>query len=314
MQNKYIVIDAHCDTIGEMYRKYRLEKSRGHLDIERMSKYKSWLQVFAVWYDGAKGEEKQKANHEKIIEHFYEEMASNSGRILSVKSGKDIQKVWNEGKIGAILSIEGGDWIKSESDIEWLYEKGVRCITLTWNYTNHVASGVGDEGASFGLTEFGKKAVAKMNELGMLVDVSHINEKAFWDVIEQSKMPVSATHSNAKTICPHRRNLTDEQFSALIKNGGVAGINYYPSFVRDCKKVYIDDIIKHIEHFCALGGEDHIGLGGDFDGIDAVPEDLCGVEDVYRLLDRLLALNYSQVAVDKIAYKNFERLFKQVIK
>lgn len=314
MKNAYKVIDAHCDTIGEIYTSCELAKSKGQLDIERMSEYGAWLQVFAVWEDVKKGENVQRQRHDEIIRRFYAEMQANKDKITHITDGSMIEGAWDDGKIAALLGIEGGDWIKSEKDIEYIYDKGVRILTLTWNYANHMACGVGTENESKGLSELGKNALRKMNELGILADVSHINESSFWDVIECTTMPISATHSNSKTICPHRRNLTDAQFEAICKNGGVVGINYYPSFVGTCKRIGIDDIIKHIEHFCALGGENNIGLGGDFDGVDALPRDLRGVQDVYRLLDRLLALNYSEQLVEKLAYKNFLRLFKKVIK
>lgn len=310
----YRIADAHCDTIGELYRKACLKKNCGQLDIARMGEYKNWMQIFAVWTDANLGYEKQKKKEDKIIERFFHEVQKNSDKITHVTSADEINKAWNEKKIAALLGIEGADTVRSIEDICSFYRRGVRCITLTWNGSNAIASGVGDENADFGLTDFGRNAVRKMNELGMLVDVSHISQRAFWDVIDTSSKPISATHSNSKTICAHRRNLTDEQFKALCDNGGVAGINYYTSFVNGTDSACIDDIVRHIERFCALGGENHIGLGSDFDGIDTVPSDLRGAEDVYKLLDRLLELNYSESTVQKIAYKNFLRLFGEVLK
>ncbi len=309
----YKIIDAHCDTIGEMYKKAPLGKNKAHLDICRMKDYKNYLQIFAVWTEHCDSVIMQKKNEDAIIERFYNEIQKNADDIVHILRADQIEKAWEEDKIAAILSIEGADCVKTREDIDELYQKGVRCITLTWNGSNDIASGVGGEKADFGVSEFGKKAIKKMNSLGMLIDVSHISERAFWDVLEYTKSPIAASHSNSKTVCINRRNLTDEQFAALCKNGGVAGINYYPMFVNNTDKATIDDIIKHIEHFCSLGGENHIGLGGDFDGIDTVPFDLCGVEDVYKLLDKLLMLNYNESIVNKIAYENFLRLFKKVI-
>lgn len=310
----YSIVDTHCDTIGEIYGSTSLRSSIGHLDIERMKQYKNWLQVFAVWTDAAQGYNRQKREQERIISHFYDEIEKNSSKIVHVKTYCDIENAWKENKIAAVLGIEGADTVKCADDIDELYGRGVRCITITWNGSNLLASGVGDEKADFGLTKLGKCGVKKMNELGIVVDVSHISERAFWDVLDVSRLPVTATHSNSKAVCPHRRNLTDSQFKALCKNGGVAGINYYPQFVNGTDIACIDDIVRHIEHFCALGGENNIGLGGDFDGIDTTPSDLCGVQDVYKLLDRLLQLNYAQQTVEKIAHGNFLRLLGAVMK
>lgn len=308
----YNIIDAHCDTISQMYIKTALKKSKGHLDIERMKMYRGWIQIFALWSEN-EGEAKQKQSHLKMLERFYDQIGKNADDIVFADSAGKIKSAFEENRTAAVLAVEGADWIESADDIMFLYQKGVRCITLTWNGSNYIGGGVGDKKEK-GLTEFGKKAVRLMNDIGILTDVSHASEKTFWDTIETSTKPISATHSNSKAICPHRRNLTDEQFLALIKTGGVCGINYYPVFVSDKKSAKIDDIIRHIEHFCALGGEDNIGLGGDFDGIDITPDDLRGAEDVHILLDRLLKMNYSEDTVKKIAGKNFCRLLCDVIK
>ena len=309
----YKIIDSHCDTIGELYQKAPLGKNEAQLDIRRMKEYKNYLQIFAVWTDASEGKILQKCKQDAIIEKFYDEIHKNADDIVHIRCADEIEKAWKNGKIAAILSVEGADCVKTCDDIDELYKKGVRCITLTWNVSNDIASGIGDDKADFGVSEFGIEAIEKMNSLGMLIDVSHISERAFWDVLEYTKSPIAASHSNSKAICSHQRNLTDKQFLALCKNGGVAGINYYPMFVNNTNKATIDDIIKHIEHFCSLGGENHIGLGGDFDGIDTVPVDLRGVENVYKLCDRLSALNYNESLINKITYENFLRLFKKVI-
>ncbi len=314
MKYSYKIIDAHCDTIAEMYRYGELKKNNMHLDIERMMLYKNYLQLFAVWTDSSLGAIKQKKRCFEIIKRFHKQLEINNESIMHIKNADDIKKSWSSGKIGAILGVEGADFVKELCDIDELYENGVRAVTLTWNASNKIASGVGDESADFGLTAFGEKVVKRLNELGMIIDVSHISKRAFWDVISLTKVPISATHSNSASICNHIRNLSDEQFLALIKNGGVAGINYYPQFINKTNDATVDDIIKHIEHFCSLGGENNIGLGGDFDGIEVTPCDLRGVEEVHRLLDRLLSLNYSEDVVEKIAYRNFYNLLEKVLK
>lgn len=309
----YQIVDAHCDTVSEIYQPTSLRRSTGHLDLPRIRQYQNWLQFFAVWAEAGKpGEQQRRA--EAIIAHFYAEMEENRDAILPVKTYSDIALAWGQNKAAALMTIEGADFIDSLDKLHDYYEQGVRCITLTWNNSNAIASGAGEKRPKQGLTAYGREFVRGMNELGMLVDVSHASEKTFWDVAETSHSPIAASHSNAAAVCKHRRNLTDEQFCAICKMGGVVGINYYPLFVTNTEHATIDDIVRHIDHFMALGGENHIGLGGDFDGIDTTPAGLCGVEDVYKLLDQLLACNYSEEQVRKIAGGNFLRLLGEVLK
>ena len=188
-----------------------------------------------------------------------------------------------------------------------------KSLCLTWNYRNEIADGVFESESRGGLTLFGKEVVKNMNSLGMLIDLSHISERGFWDVMELSKQPVITSHSNAKKICSHIRNLHDEQIMAIKNNGGVIGINLCPDFLSDNKDAYLKDIIKHIEYIVGLTGIDHIGLGADFDGIDSLPKDINGVEDIYKIADELLKLNYSNEDVEKFLGKNFLRIIKEIL-
>lgn len=144
----------------------------------------------------------------------------------------------------------------------------------------------------------------------MYIDVSHLNDRSFYDIAEISSLPIIASHSNSRSVCKHRRNLTNDMFSIIKNSGGCVGVNFYPPFLNDSGSANIDDIVRHIEHFLDLGGENHIGLGTDFDGTDGLmPTGICGCEDVYKLFDRLLQLNYSEALIEKISHKNFKRLF-----
>ncbi len=144
-----------------------------------------------------------------------------------------------------------------------------------------------------------------------MIDVSHLSDEGFCDVAEITSKPFIASHSNSRTVCPHFRNLTDDQFKVLIKRGGVAGINLCPDFLGTDPSV--DSIVRHIEHFAALGGENNIGIGADFDGIGSLPRGIRGTEDLYKIFDRLLSLNYSQEQADKIAFSNMYRVFSEVL-
>lgn len=309
----YSIVDAHCDTVGEIYQKTSLKKSAGHLDLPRMRQYKNWMQFFAVWVDAGQGIEVQAEKADAIISRFYAEMEENKGFVAPVTDKTGIMAAWKSGKAAALLAIEGADFIDSIEKLYAYYKKGVRAVTLTWNNNNCIATGAGDKCARTGLTEYGRKFVREMNALGMIVDVSHASERTFWDVIETSSAPITASHSNSAAVCAHGRNLTDEQFLALCRRGGVAGINYYPLFLNNTDSADINDIVRHIEHFMSLGGEDHIGLGGDFDGVDTLPLGLRGAQDVYKLLDELLRLGYTEKQVKKIAGENMLRLMGEVL-
>ena len=283
---KYTIFDAHCDTLYLLNdNNASIEKNSFNIDRERMRKYKAYTQIFACFIDPV--------YKNCAMERFIE-----------------LSDTFYSQNINGILSIEGGEMITSLKALRTLKRLGVRIAALTWNYSNHIASGVLESDKNRGFTEFGKQVIDEMNRINMLIDVSHLNDKSFYDAAELSKMPIAATHSNSRTVCNHPRNLTDEQFKAIIKSGGCVGMNFYNLFLNDSPKASIDDIIKHIEHFMSLGGEDNIGMGSDFDGVgNNLPEGIKGCEDMYKIFDRLLALNYTDEQIEKISHKNFERIF-----
>ena len=211
----------------------------------------------------------------------------------------------------AFLSLEGGEAIENKEALLELYDEGVRLIALSWNYKNKICAGVLEQDESLGVTDFGKEIISLMNNLGIIIDVSHLNDKSFWDVLALSKKPVIASHSNARAVCSNRRNLSDEQFLAIKRSGGVVGINFYPDFLRNDGNASIEDIIKHIEHFLALGGEDFLSIGADFDGVSYLPQNIRGAEDMYMLFEEMLKCGYKEDVIKKISYTNMERFLKE---
>ena len=195
-----------------------------------------------------------------------------------------------------------------------LYELGVRAMTLTWSNRNDIADGINEEATGSGLTLFGKQVVAEMNRLGMLVDVSHISTAGFWSVIETSTKPIIATHSNAKSLCSHPRNLNDEQIEALAQNGGLAGITFAGQFLEeDWRNACIESVYKHIDYMLNLiGNDDHIGFGSDFDGISHPPYNIQGVQD-YKPLIEYLSKYYSDETINKITHQNVINLLQKVL-
>lgn len=293
-----IIFDAHCDTISELLNRNKsLKENDMHIDAKRLSAYESYTQVFAAFIDPEYKDcamERAKA----IIAKFYDEMQENG--ITVCKNFTDRQNA--KTPVKAFLSLEGGEPIESISDLHELYDLGVRMIAPTWNFKNKIACGVCEE-QDTGLTEFGKSVIAEMNRLGIILDVSHLSPKSFYDAAEISEKPLCASHSCAKALNGHKRNLTDEQFSIIKKSGGVVGVNFYPLFAGDD----ISDIVHHIDYFISLGGEDNIGLGSDFDGVECLPTGLNGVQDMEKLIKML---PYSTEIREKIAYKNFIRLIE----
>ena len=185
----------------------------------------------------------------------------------------------------------------------------MRAINLVWNRDN-LLCGCAASGENIGLTGAGRDFVCEAERLGIIIDVSHMSEKGFWDLCEVLNGPFMAGHSNSKKICPHPRNLTDEQFCEIVKRGGVAGINLYTEFLAKDATLY--DVIKHIEHFMSLGGEKNIALGGDLDGCDSLPEGFGGIEDMGNLYELLLRENYREDVVRGIFYNNMYEMVEKI--
>ncbi len=307
----YDIFDGHCDTLYELIGNRNEEniiKNKLHFNLYNTNGYNKYIQVTALWanpaHKGCDGKIFMDSLVKKAVKHL------EDYNVSIVKSKKDLEKT---DRYSVILGIEGADAIEKEEEIEYYFNKGVRCVTLTWNGVNAIGSGALSD-SDEGLSHFGKKAVQRLNELGMAVDLSHLNEKGFYDAIEISKKPVIVSHSNAYSVCPHKRNLTDAQFEALIKNNGVCGINFCRDFLKNNREIAtIDDIISHIEHFCSLGGEQNIGLGSDFDGIDILPEKISSNKDMYLIPETLLKLNYTEEQVKNITFNNFYRTFYEIL-
>lgn len=305
------IFDGHCDTILRCYRKGSgIRKNDGHLDLARMEALGHCAQFFALfWSAGSKERTPEQAFREEYAV-FCRELERNADRMVHCRTAADLEAAWAAGKQAAFLSVEGAELLGCDMAVlEEAHAMGVRAVNLTWNYENALA-GSNAQSPEKGLTAQGRKFVKRMQELGMLVDVSHLSDPGFWDVAEAADKPIFASHSNARAVCPHARNLTDEQFSAIIKNGGVAGLNMCDEFVGE--RPTLDTLISHIEHWFGLGGERNVSLGGDWDGISAMPQGMTGYQDLERLAERLLRMNFAQDRVDGIFYSNLLRVVSEV--
>ena len=298
------LFDCHCDT-GAHAREHgeKLRRNRMQLDLERLSHYSPAGQVFAVC---AADDAAPVKFADVSIAFFLEQIKENSDIVKLCLNFRDILSAEKEGKIAALLSIEGAEQI---SDIDEAYGQGVRIVHMTWNHDNALCGAAMDSGA--GLTQEGKSFVLRAQQLGIMLDMSHVSERGFWDTLSISTRPVIAGHSNAKAVCNVTRNLTDAQFTALVKQGGGAGINLYQEFLglgRD-----IDAVFAHIEHFMSLGGERAVFLGCDLDGIEQMPKGISGVQDLGRIYEALLRHNYPERLARDLFRNNIRRVMEKAL-
>lgn len=311
---KPMIFDAHCDTILEMLNQNQeLKKNSLHLDLERLRQYEEYIQVFAAFIDQKEISCSPVTQCVKMLEKIHSEIERNREDVMLILSAEDLKTAMEEKKCGAILSIEGGEALAGSLENLWMYDKlGVRLITLTWNYANEIADGI-CESRGGGLTEFGRKAVAAMESLGIVIDVSHLSVQGFWDVAEMTKYPFVASHSCVKTLCGHPRNLDDDQIQLLVQREGGIGINFYPEFLSDTSKCDIETILAHMEYILERGGERVLGLGSDFDGVSCLPEGINGAESVGDIVSAMQSRNWPQTLIDRICFGNFYRIFSQTL-
>jgi len=273
-------IDGHADSITRAILNGKgLFSNNLHVDFKRLSEFGAPVQVFAIWCDDTHIKNAYEFAN-SAIDFFESELAKHSDIIELALSLDDIERNAANNKISAILSLEGAEPLAGKiENIDHFYNRGVRLITLTWNRENDLGYGVGAN-SDKGLKPFGIQCVERMNELGIIIDVSHLNDAGFWDVDRLSARPYTASHSNAYSVTPNKRNLKDSQIKAIVEKGGVIGINLYPDFLSSGGKANVNSVISHIRRFIELGAGDFIGLGCDFDGFTTTPE---GIKDVLSL-------------------------------
>jgi membrane dipeptidase len=366
IHRRAIAIDLHADTTQRLVDE-RVDLTQrlpdGHLDAVRMKEGGLDAQFFSIWVEpelfGGGGPRAIKRADDQIeaVRALAEKHPETWELAMSVA---DIRRIAAAGKLGALMGLEGGYAIDEQiENVERYYRVGVRYMSPTWTDSLSWAGSSGDEvGKTRGLNDFGRAVVREMNRLGMMVDVSHVSDKTFWDIIDTSTRPVIATHSACRAIVDEPRNLTDEMIVALAKAGGVVNVIFYPAFLEpgwNEKKKQVDieiaplvqrasnqekgdvahkkiardrvrreeflkrlppvsvaRIVDHIDHIVKLVGIDHVGIGSDFDGIQAVPTDLKSVADLPNLTAELLRRGYSEGDIDKILGGNMLRVMEEV--
>lgn len=310
-----IILDMHTDTLTKVFdTEQSLYSNSCNIDFVRMKKHGKYVQTFAAYIDSGYCPSNAIKRVIELIDLLHQECDKHKDDVMLCCNYKDILCALESKKAAILLSIEGGEALQgSIAALRIFYKLGVRSICLTWNNRNEIADGVAETISGGGLTTFGREIVQEMNRLGMLIDLSHISEKGFWDVMTLTRHPVILSHSNAYEVCPHIRNLKDDQIKAIKQNGGVIGINFYPYFLSGSRKATLNDIIKHIEHIISITGEDHIGIGADYDQTEPVFDNIDGIEYTTTVLEELLKRNYPSSVVNKIAGENFLRVMKEVL-
>lgn len=323
-------IDMHCDTLMGAYNNpaYQLlHNEMTMVDFARMKQGGQMAQFFAMFLMPA-GAEKFLGLDKPIDDDDYiaqlsaalkRNVEANSDIIAMATNADEMLANWENGKMSAILSIEDGKSINGDIDkIQKYYDLGVRAISLTWNFPNCIGfpNSTDPMVMSKGLTDFGKDAVIRMQELGILVDVSHLSDGGFMDVAKLATKPFVATHSNCRALGPHQRNLTDDMIRLMADKGGVSGLNYGPEFLNadiTCKDSTAELIVKHIKHFINVGGVDCVGLGSDFDGIGGSLE-IDSPGKVPVIFDLMRKEGLSEEIIERVAYKNVLRVMREAMK
>ena len=297
---QYKVCDAHCDTLSHLVSGGTLENAT--ITPERLAAGGVSLQVFALFATYGRGiEPYEKARR----------MLSAAGEFPVPMLTGALPDALPDAPMG-VFSIEGGEILQGslERFAEFDAAARVRMIALTWNFENEIGYPA-KNGPEGGLKPFGLSLVREMNRKGVLCDVSHLNEAGFWDVIEHSTLPPVASHSNARALCEHTRNLTEAQIRAVIEKKGYIGVNFYSAFLANGRAATLEDVYRHVDAILQLGGEDVVGFGSDFDGIDAWPEGLANPADFPALLNFLAARGgYAPEVLEKIAGGNLFRVLK----
>lgn len=320
------LIDMHCDTIWQLTRNENanLRTNLFCVDIEKMKQVGSMAQFFAcfIYIDEFSGHDKceqYNLGYLKALEMIAKgkkEFAENADAIALAHNYEEMLCNCEQGKMSAFLTIEEGGVLNSDmSRLCRLYEEGIRLVTLTWNYENCIGYPNSKDACTMqkGLKPFGLEVIERMNELGMIIDVSHLSDGGFWDVIKCSKKPIVASHSNARALCPHPRNLSDEMTKALAEQGGAIGVNFYPYFLNKNGVATAEDIADHIMHLYRIGGEDVIAIGTDFDGFDEGELEITHLGEMNQVYDAVKKRGLTERQMEKIWSGNAMRVIKNVL-
>ena len=295
----YRVFDGHCDTPVELWlQEKQLRSSDLAVSLDKAAGLGGYAQFFAFCTAWIETRMPHTEHFSRALDYFLAQLRKNEDRITLCCTAPEAEAAMQAGKCAAFLAIEGAEAVREDEGLlELAYEAGVRMVSLVWNLPNSLS---GSCQTGEGLSEKGKDFFRRAQRLGMLVDVSHLSEKGFWDMAELAEKPIVASHSDAFAVCPHPRNLTDAQFRAICDLDGTVGLNLYGPFLTQEKTPTLDDLRRHLDHFLALGGEGHLALGADLDGCEILPEGFAAVDDYNALGDYLVKTGDSDETIQNL--------------
>lgn len=305
----HALFDLHCDTLIRPEGGDTLNLPGGHFSLSALPEGVSWCQCCAIFIpDELKGEEAITC-YQRHRDSFYRQMEALSDKVLPCRTAADVEAAWAQGRAAAVLTVENGSALAGRLErVETLARDGVRMITLTWNGENEIGSG---NGTDRGLSPFGREAVRELERQGVIIDVSHLNDRGFDDLLETAQRPFAASHSNARSVCGHRRNLTDEQIREMVSRKCLIGLNYYNAFLRaEGQPASRDDLFRHVERFLELGAGECLALGSDADGAD-LPPDLDCPEKFAGLYPYFLDRGLSAAQAEGILWRNALAFFQR---
>ena len=306
------VFDGHCDTAVELYRRnMSLRENTLSVSLRRAEKLKGYAQFFAFCTVWMQDELSAEERYSRFRSAFVKQIEANADRVTLCRSASDAESAVAANKAAAFLSIEGGEAIGCDPDrLEAAKKQGISMISLTWNHENALC---GSCLTGSGLTDRGREFCRTAQQLGIVLDVSHLSDRGFFELCEISAKPIVASHSDSRSVCAHPRNLTDEQFLTLCQLNGAAGINLYSRFLREDGAAGIDDVYRHIDRFLELGGDGHVCLGADFDGCDTTPEGLGGIDDYVNLEEYLRQRGYSEKTLYDLFFGTWMRVIRECV-
>lgn len=312
------IIDMHCDTLIEGWRKPEISFVDGDrsINLQLLKDHECLAQFFAMYLSRQEMKTMDPYDILKGIYGYYSRMMEeNRDLIRPAYSASDIRANQEAGLLSSFLTVEDGVFLDGKIErLQEVYDMGVRLITLMWNFENSVGFPCSDDPQAHmkGLKPFGIEAVEAMNEMGMIIDVSHMSEGGFYDVAKHSRKPFVASHSCARALCNHRRNLTDDQLKTLGNAGGIVGVNFECSFLKEgSDRATYDQIIEHLLYMRNKAGIEAVGFGSDFDGIDDNGE-LVNYGGFTTLLERM-EKHFTYDEIDKICSENALRVVEDVI-
>ena len=314
---KSYVCDAHIDTLSKMLKfgwdTFADIPADSHVTPDRLRRSAVDVAVFAIFTEKYEQASPPPARTLRMIDMAYSIAEKHSRWLELATNMSEINKARRNGKTAIILAVENGIAIGKDLGLLRNYHRlGVRLMSIAWNHRNLLGDGVYHLRKRRGLTSFGREAISEMERLGMIVDVSHLNEKTFWDVVDVAKKPFVATHSNAISICKSPRNLNDSQIKAISERGGFIGLNFCTAFLDDSYEASIDDVVKHALHIAKVGGIKVLAIGSDYDGIEDTPRGLEHIDKMGRLVTALEKAGFSRADIDAITHGNFLRVFREV--